>query len=52
MHNNGGCMFMKEFYKNCQVFTPKDIVDFMLNTIEYNSSLFGKKVLENSVIEF
>lgn len=48
MHNNGGCMFMKEFYKNCQVFTPKDIVDFMLNTIEYNSSLFGKKVLENS----
>ena len=41
-------MFMKEFYKNCQVFTPKDIVDFMLNTIEYNSSLFGKKVLENS----
>lgn len=37
-----------KFYENCQVFTPIQIVDFLLNLAEYNTFLYGKKVLENS----
>lgn len=39
---------MEEFYKNCQVFTPDEIVRKTLDIIGYERELFGKKVLENS----
>lgn len=32
----------------CKVFTPKEIVKSMLDTVNYKKNLFGKKVLENS----
>lgn len=32
----------------CQIFTPPDIVEKMLNLANYKDNLFGKKVLENS----
>lgn len=32
----------------CQVFTPPDYVEKLLNIVEYKSDLYGKKVLENS----
>lgn len=32
----------------CQVFTPPDYVEKLLNIVEYRSDLYGKKVLENS----
>ena len=32
----------------CQKFTPKALVETMLNLMDYNSNLMGKTVLENS----
>ena len=32
----------------CQIFTPNDIVEKMLDMAGYNIHLWGKKVLENS----
>lgn len=32
----------------CQVFTPPDYVEKLLNIVDYKSDLYGKKVLENS----
>ena len=32
----------------CQVFTPSNYVEELLNYVEYQKNLFGKKVLENS----
>lgn len=34
--------------KNCQVFTPENYVDLLLNYADYNENLYGKKILENS----
>ena len=34
--------------KKCQVFTPENYVDLLLDYIGYNSNLYGKKILENS----
>ncbi len=34
--------------KKCQVFTPQDYVEKLLDDVGYTSNLFGKKVLENS----
>ena len=34
--------------EKCQVFTPPDIVEKMLDLANYKDDLFGKKVLENS----
>lgn len=34
--------------KKCQVFTPKDYVEKILDDVGYTSNLYGKKVLENS----
>ena len=34
--------------KKCQVFTPDNICNKMLDMANYNSNLYGKKVLENS----
>ena len=34
--------------KKCQVFTPENYVDLLLNFADYNENLFGKKILENS----
>ena len=39
---------MKKFYENCQIFTPLEIVKYMLNTIGYKGNVIGKTVLENS----
>ncbi len=34
--------------KKCQVFTPENYVDLLLNYADYNENLYGKKILENS----
>lgn len=34
--------------KKCQVFTPQDYVEKILDAVDYTSNLYGKKVLENS----
>lgn len=34
--------------KKCQVFTPQDYVEKLLDDVGYMSNLYGKKVLENS----
>lgn len=34
--------------KKCQVFTPQDYVEKILDDVGYKSNLYGKKVLENS----
>ena len=34
--------------KKCQVFTPKDYVEKLLDSVDYIHDLFGKKILENS----
>lgn len=34
--------------KKCQVFTPADYVEELLNNIGYTENLYGKKILENS----
>ncbi|MDU5374036.1 MAG: SAM-dependent methyltransferase, partial [Anaerococcus vaginalis] len=34
--------------KKCQVFTPIDIVNKMLDEVGYTKNLYGKKFLENS----
>lgn len=34
--------------KTCKVFTPLEIVNYMLDKIGYTKDLYGKKVLENS----
>lgn len=34
--------------KKCQVFTPEDYVDQLLNSLNYDDSPYGKKILENS----
>ena len=39
---------MKKFYENCQIFTPLEIVKYMLDTIGYKKNIIGKTVLENS----
>ncbi len=37
--------FLKE---KCQVFTPRDIIDYMLDLAGYSTNLYGKRILENS----
>lgn len=32
----------------CQIFTPPDIVKYMLNTVEYSENIFGKRIVDNS----
>ena len=34
--------------KKCQVFTPQDYVEKLLNSVDYMHDLYGKKILENS----
>lgn len=34
--------------KKCQVFTPKDYVKKLLDSVGYIDNLYGKKILENS----
>ncbi|WP_339294462.1 N-6 DNA methylase [Paenibacillus sp. FSL W7-1279] len=34
--------------KKCQVFTPNEIVIELLNKVDYNNNLFGKKIIENA----
>lgn len=34
--------------KKCQVFTPNDYVNEILDSVDYNKNLYGKKILENS----
>ena len=34
--------------KKCQVFTPQDYVEKLLNSVGYMNDLYGKKILENS----
>ncbi|MBM6831854.1 N-6 DNA methylase [Faecalicoccus acidiformans] len=34
--------------KKCQIFTPKDYVEELLNSVGYTQNLYGKKILENS----
>lgn len=34
--------------KKCQVFTPSDIVDVLLDRVEYTTNIYGKKVIENA----
>lgn len=34
--------------ENCKVYTPKEYVDEILNTIGYYGNLYGQSVLENS----
>lgn len=34
--------------KKCQIFTPENYVDILLNNADYNENLYGKKILENS----
>ncbi|WP_375199894.1 Eco57I restriction-modification methylase domain-containing protein [Lysinibacillus sp. RS11] len=34
--------------EKCQIFTPEDIAEEMLNIVNYEGDLFGKQVLENS----
>lgn len=38
---------MKNRHK-CQIFTPKDKVNLLLDSINYKNDLYGKRVLENS----
>lgn len=38
---------MKSLYR-CQIFTPEDKVQKLLDIIDYQENLFGKKILENS----
>lgn len=39
---------MDNINTKCQVFTPYDIVNEVLNILGYQSDLYGKKILENS----
>lgn len=34
--------------KKCQIFTPEDYVEELLDTVGYTEKLYGKKILENS----
>lgn len=34
--------------KKCQIFTPKDYVERLLDKVGYTNDLYGKKILENS----
>ena len=34
--------------KKCQVFTPQDYVEKLLNSVDYIHDLYGKKIMENS----
>ena len=34
--------------KNCQIFTPKETVRYMLDLIEYKNDIFGKKIIDNA----
>jgi tRNA1(Val) A37 N6-methylase TrmN6 len=38
----------KNMNKRCQVFTPAEIVDKILDKVGYTNNLFGKKILENA----
>ena len=38
----------KQYNKKCQVFTPQNYVETLLDYIDYNEECFGKKILENS----
>lgn len=35
-------------YKKCQVFTPQDYVERLLDSVNYRQCLYGKRLLENS----
>lgn len=43
-----GSVIENEKIKKCQIFTPDDIVDGMLNHLGYSDHLYGKTVLESS----
>ena len=34
--------------KKCQIFTPSDYVERLLDSVEYKHNLYGKKIMENS----
>ena len=34
--------------KKCQVFTPRDYVNELLDSVEYKENLYGKRIIENS----
>ena len=34
--------------KKCQIFTPTEIVNLMLDKVGYNKRIFGKKIIDNS----
>ena len=48
LKSEGGVSILKKFYENCQIFTPLEIVKYMLDTIGYKNNIIGKTVLENS----
>lgn len=33
---------------NCQIFTPENYVELLLDNIDYNTNLYGKRILENA----
>ena len=43
-----GSVIENEKIKKCQIFTPDDIVEGMLNHLGYSDHLYGKTVLESS----
>ena len=34
--------------KKCQVFTPRDYVNELLDSVGYKENLYGKRIIENS----
>ena len=38
----------QDYRKSCQVFTPEEIVEQLLDWCDYKQNLYGKKVMENS----
>ena len=48
LKSEGGVSILKKFYENCQIFTPLEIVKYILDTIGYKNNIIGKTVLENS----
>ncbi len=34
--------------KKCQIFTPKEIVNYMLDLANYTTQIFGRKIIDNS----
>lgn len=48
MHQFGFVLERVQMQERCQVFTPKPIVRALLDSVGYRSSLFGKRICDNS----